>query len=332
VTGVGRIPVTMAISGYHHTDDLASGAVPVDGVDLTVLTLPIEEIFFRFTKFREWQVSEMAFGKYIAMRSRGDDSLVGLPIFPSRVFRHSSIYVRADGPRTATDLAGTRIGIPEWAQTASIYTRGLLRDEYNIGLADVAWVQAGLSEPGREEKVDIDLPAGVSLTRVADRSLDQMLLSGDIDAVMSAHAPPSFENGSPQIRRLFQDYAPVERAYGARTGIFPIMHLMVMRADVYGDHPWLAANLVSAFEQAKERSLHRLVEATASRIALPWVAPTLEAVSRELFGGQHWPYGVEANRTTLTYLCRNAFEQGVAARELAPEELFAAETRNRYRI
>jgi 4,5-dihydroxyphthalate decarboxylase len=329
---VGRIPVTLAISGYHHTDDLASGAVSVEGVDLTMLIMPIEEIFFRFTKFREWHVSEMAFGKYIAMRSRGDDSLIGLPIFPSRVFRHSSIYVRADGPRAATDLVGTRIGLPEWAQTASIYTRGLLRDEYGIGLTDVAWVQAGLGEPGREEKVDIDVPAGVSLTRVPDRSLDEMLLSGDIDAVMSAHAPPSFENCSTKVRRLFEDYAPIERSYGARTGIFPIMHLMVMRADVYATHPWLAANLLSAFEQAKERSFRRLVEVTASRIALPWVAPALKAANRELFGGQHWPYGVDANRTTLAYLCRNAFEQGVAAREMAPEELFAAETMARYRI
>ncbi|MGH9058175.1 MAG: 4,5-dihydroxyphthalate decarboxylase, partial [Acidimicrobiales bacterium] len=266
-----NLPLTMAMSGYDHVRDLDSGAVRVEGVDLTSLTLPVEEIFFRFLKYREWHVSELSLAKYVALRAAGDTSLSAIPVFPSRVCRHSSIFVRRGGPTDPKELAGGRIGVPEWAQTASVYSRALLQHEWGIALSDVSWYQAGVNTPGRQEKVAVHLPDGVSLTRVPDRSLDDMLRAGDLDAVLSAHPPESFERGDGDLVRLFPDYQPVEREHVARTGIFPIMHITAIRADVLETAPWVAVNLLTAFEEAKRRSLARLAEITASRIPLPWI-------------------------------------------------------------
>jgi len=183
------LPLTMAMSGYDHVRDLTTGATQVEGVELTTLTLPVEEIFYRFLRYREWHVSELSFAKYIALRAAGDDSIRAIPVFPSRVCRHSSIFVRPDGPREPAQLAGARIGVPEWAQTAAVYTRSLLVHEWGIPLRDVHWVQAGVNEPGRHEKVALNLPEGVALSQEPDRSLDEMLQAGDLDAVFSAHPP-----------------------------------------------------------------------------------------------------------------------------------------------
>ncbi|MGH8920908.1 MAG: 4,5-dihydroxyphthalate decarboxylase, partial [Actinomycetes bacterium] len=308
-----------------------SGAVRVEGVDLTSLTLPVEEIFFRFLKYREWHVSELSLAKYVALRAAGDTSLSAIPVFPSRVCRHSSIFVRRGGPTDPKELAGGRIGVPEWAQTASVYSRALLQHEWGIALSDVSWYQAGVNTPGRQEKVAVHLPDGVSLTRVPDRSLDDMLRAGDLDAVLSAHPPESFERGDGDLVRLFPDYQPVEREHVARTGIFPIMHITAIRADVLETAPWVAVNLLTAFEEAKRRSLARLAEITASRIPLPWI-PHLVEDMRSLLGPDPWPYGVDANRVTLDAFTHYAYEQGVAARLLEPEELFAPQVLDQVRV
>lgn len=326
-----KIPLTLAMSGYDHVLDIETGEVPVEGVDLTVLRLPVEEIFFRFLRYREWHVSELSFAKYVALRAGGDTSLVAIPVFPSRVCRHSSIYVRTDGPTTPKELAGARIGVPEWAQTASVYSRALLQYEWGIDLRDVQWFQAGVNTPGRAEKVTLSLPEGISLTPVPDRCLDEMLHAGDLDAVLSAHPPESFERGEAGIVRLFPDYRPIEREYVERTGVFPIMHITVIRADVLESAPWVAANLLTAFEEAKRRSIARLSEMTASRVPLPWI-PEMVADMRRLISPDPWPYGVEPNRTTLEAFTRWAHEQGVAARRLEPEELFAPQVLDHYKV
>jgi len=323
--------LTMAMSGYDHVRDLATGTVRVEGAEISMLTLPLEEIFYRFLRYREWHVSELSLAKYVALRAAGDDSLQAIPVFPSRMCRHSSIFVRPDGPREPADLAGARIGLPEWAQTAAVYTRSLLVHDWGIPLRDVHWVQAGVNQPGRREKVELHLPEGVTLSREPGRSLDEMLLAGDLDAVFSAHPPTSFERGDPGITRLFPDYEPVEREYVARTGIFPIMHVVVIRADVLERDPWVAQNLFSAFAAAKDASLARLAEMTASRMPLPWLPSRLEEV-RALVGPDPWPYGVEANRVTLDAFARYAHEQGVAAKRLEPEDLFAPQVLGQYRV
>src|SRR3981081_2273642 len=206
----------MAISRYDHVRDLTSGTVRAEGIDLTTLNLPVEEIFYRFLHHREWHVSELSLAKYVALRAAGDESICAIPVFPSRVCRHSSIFVRPDGPRQPAQLAGARIGVPEWAQTASVYTRSLLMHEWGVPLTDVHWVQAGVNQPGRREKVELHLPPGVTLSSVTDRSLDEMLHAGDLDAVFPAPPPASFERGDPGIVRLFADHEPGEREDGAR--------------------------------------------------------------------------------------------------------------------
>lgn len=332
VSAPARVSLTVAISDYDHVRDFTSGLVRADGIDANFLIYPVEEIFFRFTKFREWDVSEMSMGKYVSLISQGDTSLTAIPVFPSRIFRQSSIYVRKDGPvRSPADLKGRRVGIPEWAQTAAVYSRGFLVHEYGLQLQDIEWHQAGVNEAGRVEKVELKLPSGVRLLPRRDRSLNGMLLSGEVDAVMTAHPPQCFEDGHPDIRRLFEDYREVETAYWRKTGIFPVMHTIAIRRDVYERHRWIAMNLYKAFEQAKRRSVARVLDATAPRVPIPWCFDFAEQ-ARRTFGDDFWPYGLEPNRVTLEAYLAFAHEQGVCHRPVKPEELFAPETMVSFRI
>ena len=329
---MGNLAISLAVADYDHTRDLAEGTVRVEGVDLIVLRLKVEEIFHRFMRNREFDVAEMSFAKVIALAAQGDRSLVALPVFPRRVFRHSAIYVRADAGIDAPEqFAGRTIGVPEWAQTAGIYARAVLAHDYGLDLASIRWFQAGLNDPGRAEKVKLDLPAGLSLTPVRDRSLSQMLLTGDIDAAITARPPAPFVAGDARVRRLFVDFRAAEQAWWEKTGIFPIMHVVAMRRDVHERAPWLAMNLCKAFEMAKSNSLTRITADLESYLPLPWT-PSEAELARERLGPDFWPYGVDANRATLEAFARFAFEQGVCARELAPEEFFPPEVQSRHRI
>ena len=330
--GAGDVEITLAINDYDHLRDLVSGRVPVEGVRLRALNLELEEIFFRFTAFREWDASELSLGKFASLRAAGDESLVGLPVFPSRVFRHSGIYVRADGSvKEPGDLARRRIGVPEWVVTAGIYTRGILAHEYGVPLEGVEWFQGGVNEAGREELVAPTLPEGVSITPVADRTLEDMLVAGELDAIVAPRAPRGMANPERGIVRLIADHRAVEADYYRRTGVFPIMHLVVLRAEVHEAHPWIAGNLMRAFERAKRRSLERLGDVSASRLPLPWSWDALPA-ARELLGDDPWPYGLEPNRRTLDTFLGYAHEQGVCARRLEPEDLFPESLRRDFRI
>jgi 4,5-dihydroxyphthalate decarboxylase len=311
------LPLTLAIHPYDHVRGLRP-----QGIDLTVLELPIEEIFFRFTKFREWHATEMSFGKTVSLMSQPSPDIVPLPVFPSRVFRHSAIYVNP-GISTPKDLEGRRVGIPEWAQTAGIFVRGLLQHEYGVDLARVHWHQAGVHQPGRVEKVRLNLPPGVEITPVPDKTLAQMLARGELDAVISARDPGG--------KRLFADYVPLELAYFEKTRIFPIMHVVVLRRDAYERDRWIAMNLFKAFDEAKRRSTRQLVEIGLSHVPMPWLAEYARRW-RDVAGEDLWPYGIEANRPTLEAFLQYAFEQGVTARRLQVEELFAPETRESFKI
>jgi len=326
------LPLTIGINDYDHVRDLLTGRVEAEGIALTALNFEVEEIFFRFVRFREWDISEMSMGKYVSLRAGGDDSITAIPVFPSRLFRHSGIYVRTDGPVTAAaDLKGKRIGVPEWSQTAVIYMVGLLRHQYDIALEDVDWVQAGVNEAGRPERAALQLPEGLRLTRVADKTLNGMLKAGELDAVMSAHPPIGYEHGELWIRRLFEDHVPVELDYFRATGIFPIMHTIAIRREVYEHNRWIAMNLLEAFEAAKRRSLARLREYNTARIPLPWLPARTKEIAA-IFGEDFWPYGVEPNRRTLEAFVRYAHEQGVCKRLLGVDELFAPETATRFRV
>src|SRR5438552_2134964 len=323
------LSLTLAIGYYGRTRGLVPGQVPVQGVSLNVLNLPPEEAFFRFTFFREWEVSETSMGKSVPLRSQEDNGIAAIPVFPSRVFRQSMIYVR-DGGRIdrPEQLKGKRIGIPEWAQTAVIYSRGYRNHKASVPLGSVEWVQAGVNQAGRVEKVKPKLPEGVRLRAEPQRSLNDMLLAGDIDAVLSARPPRDFGSG---IRRLFPDYEAIEAAYFRETGIFPIMHLIVIKTEVLERHPWLAMNLYKAFEEAKRRSIARLSDITASHAPLAWLAPHAERM-KGLFGEDFWPYGLEKNRTTLQAFVDFAFEQGVCHRRLELEELFPKQVLTSFKV
>jgi 4,5-dihydroxyphthalate decarboxylase len=327
-----NVHLTLAINDYDHVRDLVSGRVAVEGVDLTCLRFEVEEIFFRFTHHREWHVSELSLAKFSSLRAASDESLVAIPVFPSRTFRHSALYVRADGPVDDPGaLAGARIGVPEWTQTATVWVRGLLQHGYGVALEDVHWFQGGTNEPGRTEGVSVELPPGVSVTPVPDRSLNDMLVAGELDAVIAAHPPADFKRGSGNVVRLFGDYRSVEEDYHRETGVFPIMHVVAIRRDVHDTHPWVAMNLFTAFEEAKRRSLERALDLNAPRFPVPW-GPAYAQHAAATFGPDFWPYGIEPNRVTLDAFLGYAHEQGVCARRLAPQDLFVPQVREAFRI
>ncbi len=329
---MSRIPLTLASSHYDHVTDLANGRVPVEGVDLTFLTLQIEEIFFRQFNYGDFDASEVSMGKYCSLVSQGNSPLTAIPVFPSRVARHSSIYIRRDGPvKTPQDLAGKRIGIPEWAQTASVYSRGFIQHQYGIDLASIEWIQAGVDQPGRLEKVKLNLPNGIRYRSAPDKSLSGMLVSGEIDAALSAHAPSCFEHGHPNVSRLFEDYLDIEMQYVKETGIYPIMHTIAIKRGIAEKNPWVAANLFKAFDEARRRSVERALNNTSSTLPLPWgyeFAKRMQAI----VGKDLMPYGVEANRVTLDAFLQYAHEQGVCHRRLTPDELFPASVQKSFRV
>ncbi len=330
--GTARLHLTLAVTDYDHVRDLVNGAVTADGITLTAFVLPVEEIFFRFIKNQEWDVSEMSFGKFIGYAAQGNSPFIGIPVFPSRVFRHSAFYVRADrGIRTAKDLEGKTVGVPEWAQTAGIYARGFLSETAGVDLAKIKWVQAGMNEAGREEKVEFKLPPGIQYLQRRDTSISAMLLSGEIDAAISARVPDAFSKGGGKIVRLYPDFRTDEMRYYEATGIFPIMHVIAMRRAVFERYPWVAMNLLKAFEQAKQRSLERINDLTASRIPVPWAA-SVGGEWGKAFGADPFPNGLEANRKTLEAFCRFAHAQGVTATKLSPDDLFPKEVRASVRV
>jgi 4,5-dihydroxyphthalate decarboxylase len=322
---VPDIQLSLAISYYDHVSDMLRGRVRAEGISLTVLELPLEEVFFRTVHFAEFDVAEFSMGKYVSLVAAGDPPYVAIPVFPSRVFRQSAFYVapRA-GIREAKDLAGRRVGIPEWAQTASIYARAYLQHQCGVPLRDVRWVQAGVNQAGRAEKVDLNLPEGVAIERIRDRSLNEMLLAGDLDAIVSAREPDAFVARDARIVRLWPDTGALEEKYYRETGIFPIMHAILIKKTTLDRHPWIATNLFTAFEQAKTNAQQHLSRAVTSRVPFPGAYHAVAAAQR-VFGEDPWPYGIEPNRRTLDAFLEFAHEQGVTRRRVQVEELFPRE-------
>lgn len=329
---MSKLALTVAVSRYDHVADVLNGIVPVQGIDLNVLNLPLHDIFYRSVHFKEFDVAELSFAKYVSMISQGDDALIALPVFPSRVLRHSAIYVRPDGPvKEPKDLNGRRVGVPEWAQTAGVYARGMLMDEYKVDLASIQWVQAGQDQPGRQEKVSLKLPAGLSIRAVSDKSLADMLIDGELDAALMAQPPVRYLQGHPSISRMFPDWLAAEQQYAERTRIVPIMHTIAMRKGIVDRHPWVAANLFKAFDEAKKRSVERTLYGGVTYFPILWGFEHARR-TQNLFDGEYWPYGVEPNRRTLEAFLRYAHEQGVCHRLLKVEELFPPQVLGSYRV
>jgi len=326
------IGLSLAISYYDHVSDLLRGRVRAEGISLTAIELPVEEIFFRTVSFAEWDVAELSMGKYVALVGTGASPYCAIPVFPSRVFRQSAFYVATRaaiaGP---SDLAGRRVGIPEWAQTATIYARAYLQHQCGVNLRDIHWMQSGVNQPGRVEKVTLSLPKGVTIEHVADRSLNDMLLTGDVDAIISAREPAAFLAGDPRVGRLWPDYRPIEQAYYRETGIFPIMHVIAIKAATFDRNPWIAMNLFKAFEEAKANSLKQLASGVTSRLPIPWFHHAAVEAGR-ILGDDLWPYGIEPNRRTLEAFLLYCHEQGVTKCKVQIEELFPPEVGKFFKI
>jgi 4,5-dihydroxyphthalate decarboxylase len=319
-----RLTLSIATTDYDHFRDFRLGLVTAEGIDHTWLNLGHHECFARFTANREFDVSELSFAKFTAQVSRDGTDIIGLPVICSRLFRFSSFYVnRKSGIKTVEDLKGKRVGSPEWAHSAAVYMRGWMHNEMGVKLTDVHWFQAGANAPGRDEKVELNLPKGVTLTRVTDRSLSELLASNEIDCAIIARPPTCFLEGHPDVVRLFPDYLQMEEEYYARTKVWPIMHIIAMRRSIVDAHPWVARNLYNAFLESKRRSIERILDPAVSRYPVPWLA-TYARRMREMFGGDLFPYGIEENRPTWELMALYAYQQGIAHRQMKAEELFPA--------
>jgi 4,5-dihydroxyphthalate decarboxylase len=324
---MGKLQLSMACSNYDRTRALFDGRVAVEGVDLTILELPIEEIFFRMLRHHEFDLAEMSLSSYVLSLFSENPRLIAIPVFPSRFFRHSCIFIHRDsGIREPTDLVGKRVGVPEYQMTAGVWIRGILSDHYGVPVTSVGYFRGGEEEPGRPEKIALSLPPEIRLESIPPtKTLAAMLESGEIDALYTARMPSTFAKGSGKVRRLFEDYQPVEQEYYSRTKIFPIMHAIVIRRDVYQKSPWVAQSFYKAFAKAQRIAYDELYEAGALACMLPWLVLHVEE-TRALMGEDFWPYGLERNAHTLETFLRYSHEQGLAKRLLKPVELFAPES------
>ena len=324
--------LTLACSDYDRTRALRDGRVRVEGCELTYLPLTVEETFFRMLRHREFDVAEMSLSSYVVSHVSDDPWLVAIPVFPSRSFRHAQIAVRTDRVRAPEDLAGLVVGTPEFQLTACVWIRGILADRHGVPVESVRYRTAGLETPDRPEKLKLSLPPEIDVAPL-DRglSLSDALAEGVIDAIQAPREPSCLLRGAPDVGRLFPDFRAEEERYARDTGIFPIMHVVVLRRELHERHPWLAGSLQKAFTQARDLAYDALREVAALATSLPWqLAEVLR--TQELLGEDWWAYGLEPNRHVLDTFLRYHHEQGLSPRRVAPEELFAPSTLEAFAI
>jgi 4,5-dihydroxyphthalate decarboxylase len=328
-----RLQLSLACWDYDRTRALADGSVRPEGIDLVYQNLYVEETFFRMLRNREFDAAEMSLSSYCVSLMQDEPAFIAIPVFPSRFFRHSCIFVSAkSGIREPKDLAGKRIGVPEYQMTAPVWIRGILQDEYGVDPASPEYWTGGEEEPGRDEKLKLDLPAKFRLRPIGPKqTLARMIADGELDAMHTARTPSTFATRPGTVRRLFENYVEVEKAYYRKTKIFPIMHTVVIRRELYRENRWIAQSLYKAFVQAQRRTYECLDTTMALATMLPWQAAHVEEARREL-GEDWWPYGFEPNRQVLETFLRYHHEQGLSKRRLKAEELFAPETLKSFRI
>ena len=324
---MAKLRLTFACWDYDRTRALVDGSVVPQGIELNCLTLHVEETFFRMMRHREFDVAELSLSSYAVSAARDDPPFIAIPVFPSRFFRHASIFVSTkSGIREPKDLIGRTVGVPEYQMTAPVWIRGILQDEYGVDPASVEYRTGGEEQTGRDEKVKLDLPPKFRLRPIGPtQTLSRMLADGEIDALHTARIPSTFVTRPADVRRLFPDYVDVERDYFRRTKMFPIMHTIAIRREVYRANRWIARSLYDAFAEAKRRTLENLYTTSALTTMLPWQITQVEDVRREM-GEDWWPYGLAPNRHVLETFLRYHHEQGLSRRLLTPGELFAPET------
>ena len=314
---MSSLALTLAIGDYDRTGALKTGAVRPQGVDLNILTLSPEEIFYRMGRFLEFDACEFSLSTYTIRRGRGEP-MIAIPVFPSQMFRHSSIFIGDKaGIREPKDLRGKRVGVPKYHMTAAVWIRGLLEDEYGVAPKDIRWFEGG--EGAKVKEVDVTLPPDVRLEHVPDgRNLGDMVAAGELDAFIGARRPAAYGKG---VSRLFPDFRTAERAYYERTRIFPIMHTVVLKEELVRQYPWLPRSLYDAFTEAKRLAYERLHFTAALLTSLPWQVAEAEE-TRALMGDDPFAYGITRNRKTVETLAAYSFRQNLAPRRLTIEEMF----------
>ena len=318
------LKLTLACWDYDRTRPLMDGRVKPDGIELDIRVLRPRQAFQRMLDDREFQVSELSLASYTALMGRGACPFVALPVPLSKIFRHSCIYVRTDaGIERPEDLKGKRVGTSQWSSTGLVFMRGMLQHDYGVTAQDMHWFMGGLNTFVEPPLIPLNLPRSVRLEFLsATQTLERMFAAGELDALLSLYIPKLFLDGSPAIARLFPNYKDVERDYYRRTGIFPVMHTVVLREDVYREHPWAARSLYQAFCRARDLAVDGLYDTDALRVALPWLIDHLEETWRD-FGRNFWAYGVEPNRPAFEAVGRYVHEQGLSPRIVRADELFA---------
>jgi 4,5-dihydroxyphthalate decarboxylase len=328
-----KLQLSMACCNYDRTRAFLEDRIPIDGIDLTYVGLPVEEVFFRMLRHREFDVAELSLSSFVLSLFSEQPPFVAIPVFPSRFFRHSCIYINKNsGIREPKDLVGKRVGTPEYQLTAGVWIRGIMSDEYNVPVNSVSYFTGGLEQPGRSEKIALSLPPDIRLQPIPEnKTLAAMLDAGEIDAIYTPPMPSTFTHGSGTVKRLFEDYQAVEREYFLRTRIFPIMHTVVIRRDLYEKNPWIAQSLCKAFTLAQREAYDDLYYTSALKFMLPWLIRHVEE-TRVLMGQDFWAYGFEPNVHVLETFLRYHHEQGLSKRLLAPREIFAPESLESFKI
>ncbi|WP_431281304.1 ABC transporter substrate-binding protein [Humitalea sp. 24SJ18S-53] len=329
---MNRVRASLSCCAYDRTRALFDGRVSIAGCDVVPLAMSPEEAFHRAFRHQEFDITELSMSSYMVQVAKGTCEFVGIPVFLSRLFRHSSIYIRTDrGIARPEDLKGKIIGVPEYQMTVALWMRGVLQDEHGVAPSDIRWRVGGLEEAGRGNVVALDLPEGVEVRPIpADTTLSAALAEGSIDALLTARAPSCFGE-TPEVARLFPDYRAAEEAYFTRTGIFPIMHLVGIRRSLVEQNPWLPVNVQMAFEEAKRLCMIDIAKIGHLYTTLPWAVDELKR-TRALMGEDFWPYGVQANAKVIDTMTRYAHEQGLTARRLAVEDLFPKSVIDRAKV
>jgi 4,5-dihydroxyphthalate decarboxylase len=331
---LSKLSLSIAVGDYDRTRPLADGSVAIDGVAPTFLLLPPEEMFFRAFRHVDFDVCELSLSSFALRTARGENPYIGIPVFPSRAFRHTAIVVRRDrGIDSPQDLKGRRIGTPEYQLSACVWARGILQDEYDVRPEDIIWVRGGMEDPGRIEKISLNLPPAVRLESApAHRTLSDMLAAGEIDGIIGPRLPSCFGDPKANVGWLFRDTVQTASQYFQRTGIFPIMHVIGVRRALAEEHPWLPATLLKAFSAAKTLALLRLADTSATKVTLPFVEEQLVA-ARRVLGQDFWSYGFSAgNREALDTFLGYHHAQGLSERRVTPEELFHPGALELYKI
>lgn len=330
---MSNLQLSLSMGDYDRTRPIIDKRVLIDGVDPTCMLLSPEEMFFRAFRHQAFDISELSLSSYAISVARDAAHYVAIPVFLSRAFRHTSIYIRTDrGIEKPADLKGKRIGIAEYQLSANVWVRGILADEFGIGAGDINWVRGGMNSAGRPEKIKVDLPAQVKVEEApAGSTLNQMLIDGKIDGFVGPRAPKCFDDGHPLVDRLFRDSVGTAEDFYKRTKIFPIMHVLGLRRSLAEQNPWLPGALLKAFTQAKTLSAEALADTSATKVTMPFVEDNLRR-ARALMGDDIWPYGLTQNRNVLETFLRYHFEQGLSPRKVDVEELFHPATLESYSL